>query len=147
MSELEQLKADLATLEADTAKSDEFLSRAQAARALGVAPETMSRLAERNNLQKRRIKGHRRYWFRKADIMSLMLPIEESELAKRPVLEEADALLQEMERHKAATADHLREKLAELTTIANAIPPACPDAQALVQARIDSVKREMHGNG
>lgn len=43
-------------------------------------------------------------------------------------------------------AGHLREKLAELTTIANAIPPACTDAQALVQARINSVKKEMQGN-
>lgn len=42
--------------------------------------------------------------------------------------------------------DHLREKLAELTTIYNAIPPACPEALALVQARIDSVKKEMQGN-
>ncbi len=39
--------------------------------------------------------------------------------------------------------ERLREKLAELTTIYNAIPPACPDAQALVQARIDSVKKEI----
>ena len=69
-----------------------------------------------------------------------------AELAKRPVLESADALLQEMERHKAATADYLREKLAELTTIYNAIPPACPDALALVQVRIDSIKKEMQGN-
>lgn len=69
-----------------------------------------------------------------------------AELAKRPVLEAADSLLQEMERHKAATADYLREKLAELTTIYNAIPPACPEAQALVKVRIDSVKKEMQGN-
>ena len=39
--------------------------------------------------------------------------------------------------------ERLREKLAELTTIYNAIPPACPEAQKLVQARIDSVKKEI----
>ena len=44
------------------------------------------------------------------------------------------------------STDHLREKLAELTTILNAIPPACPEARALVQARIDSLKQEMQGN-
>ena len=42
--------------------------------------------------------------------------------------------------------DHLREKLAELTTILNAIPPACPEARDLVQARIYCVKKEMQGN-
>lgn len=67
-------------------------------------------------------------------------------MADLTTLEAADSLLQEKERHKAATADYLREKLAELTTIANAIPPACTEAQALVQARIEGVKKEMQGN-
>ena len=54
------------------------------------------------------------------------------------------AMVQEIERlRKDLNLDHLREKLAEPTTIYNAIPPACPDAQALVQARIDSVKKEI----
>ena len=48
---------------------------------------------------------------------------------------------------KADTTDHLREKLAELTTIYNAIPPACLEAQALVQVRTDSVKQEMQVSG
>ena len=43
--------------------------------------------------------------------------------------------------------DHLREKLAELTTIANAIPPACPEALALVKARIEGIKLELQENG
>lgn len=43
--------------------------------------------------------------------------------------------------------DKLREKLAELTTILNAIPPACELARELVEKRIESVKREMQGNG
>jgi len=43
--------------------------------------------------------------------------------------------------------DRLRQRLAELTTIANAIPPACGLARELVEKRIESVKREMQGNG
>ena len=39
------------------------------------------------------------------------------------------------------------EKLAELTTILNAIPPACELARELVEKRIKSVKKEMQGNG
>lgn len=41
--------------------------------------------------------------------------------------------------------DKLREKLSELTTIANAIPPACGEARELVKKRIEGVKREMQG--
>lgn len=44
---------------------------------------------------------------------------------------------------KAINAEKNREKLAELTTIANAISPACGLARELVQKRIDGVKREM----
>lgn len=54
--------------------------------------------------------------------------------------------IEESEGGKMTDTDHLREKLAELITIYNAIPPACPDAQALVQVRIDAVKKEMQGN-
>jgi len=39
--------------------------------------------------------------------------------------------------------DRLREKLAELTTILNAIPPACGLARELVERRINEVKKEM----
>lgn len=39
--------------------------------------------------------------------------------------------------------DRLREKLAELTMILNAIPPACGLARELVERRIESVKKEM----
>jgi len=39
-----------------------------------------------------------------------------------------------------------RETLAELTTIANAIPPACGLAKELVERRIEGVKKEMQGN-
>lgn len=46
---------------------------------------------------------------------------------------------------KAITAEKNREKLAELTTIYNAIPPACGLARELVEWRIESVKREMQG--
>lgn len=42
--------------------------------------------------------------------------------------------------------DHNREKLAELVTIQNAIPPACGLARELVEKRIEQVKREMQGN-
>ena len=42
--------------------------------------------------------------------------------------------------------DKLREKLAELTTILNAIPPACELARELVERRINDVKKEMQGN-
>lgn len=48
---------------------------------------------------------------------------------------------------KAITADRNREKLAELTTIANAIPPACGEAQELVKKRIEGVKKEIQNNG
>ena len=48
---------------------------------------------------------------------------------------------------KAITAERNREKLAELTTIANAIPPACGLARELVEKRIEGVKKEMQGNG
>ena len=44
-------------------------------------------------------------------------------------------------------ADRNREKLAELTTIANAIPPACGLAKELVERRIEGVKKEMQNNG
>lgn len=43
--------------------------------------------------------------------------------------------------------DRLREKLAELTMILNAIPPACGEAQELVKKRIEGVKKEMQNNG
>ena len=43
--------------------------------------------------------------------------------------------------------DKLREKLAELTTIANAIPPACGLAKELVEKRIEGVKKEVQNNG
>lgn len=43
--------------------------------------------------------------------------------------------------------EKLREKLAELTTMANAIPPACELARELVEKWISEVKREMQGNG
>lgn len=43
--------------------------------------------------------------------------------------------------------DKLREKLAELTKILNAIPPACGEAMELVKKRIEGVKKEMQGNG
>ena len=46
-----------------------------------------------------------------------------------------------------AEIDRLRERLAELTTILNAIPPACGLARELVERRIEGVKREMQGNG
>lgn len=46
-----------------------------------------------------------------------------------------------------AEIDRLRERLAELTTIANAIPPACGLARELVERRIEEVKKEMQGNG
>lgn len=45
------------------------------------------------------------------------------------------------------TVERLREKLAELTTIYNAIPPACGLARELVERRIEGVKKEMQGNG
>lgn len=48
---------------------------------------------------------------------------------------------------KAFDAEKNREKLAELTTIANAIPPACGLAREFVERRIESVKKEMQGNG
>lgn len=44
---------------------------------------------------------------------------------------------------KAIDAEKNRQKLAELTTIANAIPPACGLARELVERRIEGVKREM----
>lgn len=47
---------------------------------------------------------------------------------------------------KAISAERNREKLAELTTILNAIPPACGLARDLVEKRIESVKKEMQGN-
>ena len=40
-----------------------------------------------------------------------------------------------------------REKLAELTTIANAIPPGCGLARELVERRIEGVKKEIQNNG
>lgn len=44
---------------------------------------------------------------------------------------------------KAIDAEKNREKLAELTTIANAIPPACGLAKELVQKRIEGVKKQL----
>ena len=44
---------------------------------------------------------------------------------------------------KAIDAEKSREKLAELTTIYNAIPPACGLARELVEKRIEGVKKEM----
>ena len=48
---------------------------------------------------------------------------------------------------KAIPAEKNREKLAELTTILNAIPAACGLARELVEKRIEGIKREMQGNG
>lgn len=48
---------------------------------------------------------------------------------------------------KAIDAERNREKLAELTTILNAIPPVCATARELVEKRIEGVKKEMQNNG
>ena len=48
---------------------------------------------------------------------------------------------------KAINAEKNREKLAELTTILNAIPPACGLARELVEKRIEGIKKEIQGNG
>ncbi len=45
------------------------------------------------------------------------------------------------------SSDYNREKLAELTTILNAIPPACGLARELVEKRIEGVKKEIQNNG
>lgn len=45
------------------------------------------------------------------------------------------------------TVEQSREKLAELTTILNAIPPVCGLARELVERRIEGVKREIQNNG
>lgn len=63
----------------------------------------------------------------------------EAELAKRAVSQVADAIVKEMDDYKQ------RETLAELTTITNAIPPACGLARELVERRIEDVKKEMQG--
>lgn len=44
---------------------------------------------------------------------------------------------------KAIDAEKNREKLAELTTILNAIPPACGLARELVERRIEGVKKQL----
>lgn len=44
---------------------------------------------------------------------------------------------------KMTEIERLREKLAELTTIANAIPPACELARELVERRIEGVKKQL----
>ena len=41
--------------------------------------------------------------------------------------------------------EQLRENLAELTTVLNAIPPACGLARELVGRWIEQVKKEMQG--
>lgn len=46
---------------------------------------------------------------------------------------------------KAFTAEKNREKLVELVTIQNAIPPACGLARELVERRIEQVKKEIQG--
>lgn len=48
---------------------------------------------------------------------------------------ESDRQMTELER--------LRENLAELTTVLNAIPPACGLARELVEKWIEAVKKEM----
>ena len=48
---------------------------------------------------------------------------------------------------KAVTAEKNREKLAELTTILNAIPPACGLARELVERRIEGVKKQLQETG
>lgn len=48
---------------------------------------------------------------------------------------------------KAIDAEKNREKLAELTTIANAIPAACGLAREFVERRIEQVKKDMQRNG
>lgn len=48
---------------------------------------------------------------------------------------------------KAISAEKNREKLAELITIQNAIPAACGLAKELVDKRIEGIKREMQNNG
>jgi len=56
-----------------------------------------------------------------------------------------DLKIEKLERQ--APAERNRENLAELTTIQNAIPPACGLARELVERRIEAVKKEMQGNG
>lgn len=50
----------------------EFISRNAAAKLLNVAPATVSKLADRNQIKTRKIKGHCRTWFDKRDILSLL---------------------------------------------------------------------------
>lgn len=50
----------------------EFISRNAAAKLLNVAPTTVSKLADRNQIRTRKIKGHSRQWFHRLDVLALL---------------------------------------------------------------------------
>lgn len=53
-------------------RGGEFIGLTEAARLLSVSSRTMQQLANFNKLPTRRIKGHKRYWFRRSDVLGLL---------------------------------------------------------------------------
>ena len=66
-----------------------------------------------------------------------------NQLVRAEIVRVADKI----EEREAIDAEKNREKLAELTTILNAIPPATVLAKELVERWIEGVKKEMQDNG
>lgn len=64
-------------------RGGEFIGLTEAARLLSVSTRTMASLANFNKLPTRRIKGHKRYWFRRADVLGLLTEPEQPEQGGR----------------------------------------------------------------
>lgn len=147
MTEIEQLKADLETME----KALDFLKRHECPNvALGV--KSICDLIKKNiaDLEAQQEQANEweeakkvlRNWGELTAIPNISQSIDVLRYARH-----LEAKVAELESATIRTVEQNREKLAELTTILNAIPPACGEAMELVKKRIESVKKEMQGNG
>ena len=156
MTEIEQLRADLANLEA----SRDFLQRQGCPNiALGVL--TICELTEKRIADLEAQQAQADEWAEVKQFIDYS-PDEGSNPMVKRYIRHLEVKVAELDHElrceridggkvrddqKAFTADRNREKLAELTTILNAIPPACGLARELVDRRIEGVKKEMQGNG
>ena len=161
MTEIEQLRADLATL-----KASRDLLEKQGCPNIALGVQSICELTEKRIADLETQQATEDKWKQARavlfvwEIKNKVLNYEEKQLVlayvrelQHQVAELDDELRCERidggkvrDDRKAISAEKSREKLAELVTIQNAIPPACGLARELVEKRIEGVKKEMQGN-
>lgn len=153
MTEIEQLKADLATLRKAAQVSSDL-----GFPAVTVGIKTICGLAEKKVADIEAQQAPEDEWWAVKDMIGKFsddydlkkyvrhLESKVAELENELRCERIDGGKVRDDR-KAISAERNREKLAELTTIMNAIPPACGEARELVERRIEGVKKEIQNNG